>query len=146
MNKELVHEGIGLFMHTDRLHKKLCEKRIGELKIHRSQHVMLMKLSRFRRSVSQKELADCLSITPSAATVSIKKLIAGGYVERKESEKDARFNEISITEKGEKVVLRSKEIFDLIDAQMVSGIGKEELMSFIATLKKMEENLKGQIL
>ncbi len=145
-NKSLIHEGIGLFIHTDRLHKKLCEKKIGELKIHRSQHMMLMRLSRFERGVSQRELADSLEITPAAATVTIKKLIAGGYVERKESEKDARFNEISITEKGKRVVERSREIFDSVDAQMVSGIGEEELLSFMATLKKMKENLKGQIL
>ena len=102
--KNLPHEAIGLFMRTDRLHKKLCEKRLEEIKLHRSQHIMLMHLHRFGKTVSQKELAESLSITPAAAAVSVKKLIDGGYVERKTSDKDARYNDVSITEKGKKVV------------------------------------------
>ncbi len=143
--RKLYHEAVGLFMCTDRLHKKIAEKRLEEIKLHRSQHIMLMHLSRFGRTVSQKELAESLSITPAAAAVSVKKLIDGGYIERKTSDKDARYNDVSITEKGEAVVKRSREIFNSIDEDMVSGISEEELIAFIEILKKMTENLKGDI-
>ena len=59
-DKNLVNEAVRFFMRTDRLHKKLCEKRLSEIALHRSQHVMLMHLSRFGRTVSQKELAESL--------------------------------------------------------------------------------------
>ena len=144
-DKNLVNEAVRFFMRTDRLHKKLCEKSLSELALHRSQHVMLMHLSRFGRTVSQKELAESLSITPAAAAVSVKKLIAGGYIERKASDKDARYNDVTITEKGEDVVKRSREIFKSIDEVMVSGVSEDELKVFIETLKKMTENLKGDI-
>lgn len=145
--KNLYHEAVGLFMCTDRLHKKVVEKRLEEIKLHRSQHVMLMHLHRFGKAVSQKELAESLSITPAAAAVSVKKLIDGGYIERKTSDKDARYNDVTITEKGRNVVMRSREIFDSIDKDMVEGVAEEELIAFIGTLKKMKENLieKGQI-
>ena len=145
--KNLYHEAVKLFMCTDRLHKKLAEKRLEEIRLHRSQHMMLMHLHRFGKAVSQKELAESLSITPAAAAVSVKKLIDGGYIERKTSDKDARYNDVTITEKGSAVVVRSREIFDSIDRDMVSGMTEDELLVFINTLKKMKENLieKGQI-
>lgn len=142
IDKDLAHEAIGLFMHTDRLHKRLVEKRIKELSIHRSQHIMLMVLSKCDETISQKELADRLNITPAAATVTLKKLIKGGYVTQKASKKDGRFNEIKITDKGIEIIKRSKEIFAEIDSIMVNSIDEEELKAFSKTLRKMKENIK----
>ena len=89
--RSLANEAIGLFLCTDRLHRKIVEKRLEELKLHRSQHMMLMHLSRFKRTVSQKELAGSLSITPAAAAVSVKKLIEGGYIENRAPRKPVQY-------------------------------------------------------
>ena len=51
------HQAVYTFMQTDKMHRKLCEKKIGSLGIHRSQHIMLMVLSHFDRGVTQKELS-----------------------------------------------------------------------------------------
>lgn len=130
------------FMRTDMLHKKVCEKRTAKLGIHRSQHMMLMRLSRFNRAVTQKELASELSISAAAAAVTIKKLEDAGLIARTAGG-DRRCNEVVITKKGSEIVEQSKRIFEEINSRMTDGVSDEELESFIETINKMQDNLKG---
>lgn len=139
------HQAVFAFIQTDKMHRKLCEKKIGGLGIHRSQHIMLMVLSRFNRSVTQKELSGELNISAAAAAVSLRKLEAAGYIKRASSGGDKRCNEVKISEKGKTIVRRSREIFDSIDTLMTLGVSDDELSEFIATVKKMEANLKTEI-
>lgn len=141
--EELYRQAVGLFMQTDKLHRKVIDKHISVLGIHRSQHIMLMTLARFERAVSQKELAAKLQISTAAAAVSLRKLESGGYIERISSKVDLRYNEVSITKKGLDIVKRSKEIFNSVDKIMTNGINDDELSSFIETVTKMKANLKG---
>lgn len=140
--EEKYRQAVELFMQTDKLHRKVVEKHISGLGIHRSQHVMLMTLARFDRAVSQKELAAKLQISTAAAAVSLRKLESGGYIARISSKEDLRYNEVTITKKGLDIVNRSEEIFKSIDKIMTDRIDDEELSGFIATVTKMKTNLK----
>lgn len=130
-------------MRADMLHRKVCEKNISALGIHRSQHIMLMRLSCFEGPVTQKEIASELQISAAAAAVTIKKLEDGGYIKRASSGDDKRCNEVEITEKGSEVIARSKAIFGNIEECMTEGMTEQELDVFIEITKKMKENLKG---
>ncbi len=140
--EEKYRQAVGLFMQTDKLHRKLVEQQICGLGIHRSQHIMLMALAHFDRAVSQKELASKLQISTAAAAVSLRKLESGGYIGRISSKEDLRYNEVTITKKGLDIVNRSEEIFKGIDKIMTRGIDEAELSAFISTIKKMKANLK----
>lgn len=139
------HQAVFAFMQADKMHRRLCEKKIGRLGIHRSQHIMLMVLSHFNRSVTQKELSARLNISAAAAAVSLRKLEAAGYIERASSGGDKRCNEVKITDSGKEIVKKSREIFDSIDVLMTLGVTDEELDAFIGTVKKMEENLLTEL-
>ena len=139
------HQAVYAFMQTDKMHRKLCEKKIGGLGIHRSQHIMLMVLSHFDRSVTQKEISEKLKISAAAAAVSLRKLEAAGFIERASSGGDKRCNEVKITEKGEEIVRKSKEIFESIDSVMTMGVSEAELDTFIGIVGKMEANLLTKI-
>ncbi len=143
--KDKRHQAVFEFMQTDKMHRKLCEKKIGGLGIHRSQHIMLMVLSRFDRSVTQKDISQELNISAAAAAVSLRKLEAAGYIGRVSSGGDKRCNEVKITEKGKTMVRKSKEIFESIDSVMTRGVSDEELDAFIRTVRKMEANLMTEI-
>ena len=74
--KRSPREVCGMFMKTDRLHRKAFEGLVSRLGIHRSQHIMLMHLAK-DEGTSQKALAEHLQISDAAVAVTIKKLEAG---------------------------------------------------------------------
>ena len=129
-----------MFMKTDRLHRKAFEGLVSRLGIHRSQHIMLMHLAK-DEGTSQKALAEHLQISDAAVAVTIKKLEAGGYIEKLASEKDGRYNNIKITGKGREIVSASEKFFTAVDLAMTKGISDEMLECFVLCLEMMQKNL-----
>ena len=134
---------VSMLISTNRMHKRLVDSSVSaKVGLHRTQHVILMHLSKKDRLPSQKELAEHLNITPAAVTVALQKLEAGGYIRRCMGG-DNRFNEISITDFGRRVVEESKAIFAKIDLSMFSGFSDEELEILISYLKRMQNNMSN---
>ena len=129
-----------MFMKTDRLHRKAFEGLVSRLGIHRSQHIMLMHLAK-DEGTSQKALAEHLQISDAAVAVTIKKLEAGGYIEKCANAKDSRYNDIKITGKGREIVSASELFFSNVDAAMIKGISAEMLDNFVSCLEIMQKNL-----
>ena len=132
---------VALIMRSNRLHRSALEKKLKAFGLHRSQHMLLMVISHERESVSQKELAERLQITPAAVTMSLKKLEQGGYITRRTSECDNRVNEINITEKGAMVIETSREHASCVDNAMFNGISESELEVFIKVMERVNENI-----
>ena len=105
--------------------------------------MILMHLYRCKDSISQKDIAKHFEISAAAVAVSLKKLEAGGYIKRKCSENDNRFNEIEITEKGKAVVDFSHCVFEQIDEKTFEGISDDELQTLVELLDKVLSNLKS---
>lgn len=137
----MAKKAVGTFLELERLHGKLCEKQLRKINIHRGQQIMLMMLARHKESVSQKTLAQELRISSAATAVGLKRLCAGGYIRKVPSQKDGRYNEITISERGKKVVEQAKSVFDEVDQMMIRGISKEEIACFCDVLAKMKDNL-----
>ena len=134
------HRACRMFMGTDRMHRRLFERLVTDLGIHRSQHFLLMNIDRDGVG-SQKELAARMNISGAAAAVTLKKLEAGGYIERVPDERDSRNNRIHITEEGKRVINASRDYISLLDRTMFQGIDEQSLAVFTACLEKMQENL-----
>lgn len=143
--KDLARETVRSFMCTDRMHHRVVENFITDLGMHRSGHILLMHLSRNEGNISQRSLAEHLRISPTAASVKIKKLENDGFIIRKPDKTDARINYVSITPKGREIIEKSEKIFRSIDMAMVNNISDEELSAFIETLKKMHDNLTATL-
>ena len=141
IEKDRARNACRMFMKTDRLHRKAFEGLVSRLGIHRSQHILLMHVSR-DGGMSQTELAAHLEISPAAVAVSLKKLEAGGYIEKRTATNDSRYNEISITDKGRKIVNTSERFFGEIDSAMLKGIDEKLLDSFVKCLEIMQNNLR----
>ena len=141
MDQVLLDRAIELMICTDRMHKCRIDETAGRFGMGRTAHKMLMYLSRTSKCPSQKELADKFSITPAAVTGVLKRLETEGYILRTIG-KDTRYNEISITEKGRKMVESTRTSFRLVDSSLFEDFSDEELEGYIRALEKIQRNLK----
>jgi len=132
---------MGKLMSIMRDHKSVVDWFVNETNLHKSQHRLLMNLARLGNNVSQRDLAETLNITPAAVAVTLKKLEKNGLVGRKMAEKDNRYNEVVLTEKGKKIVKESYKVFKYADEKMFDGFSMEELDVFEGYLNRIKDNL-----
>ncbi len=141
-NEPAFNSVCSLFRQTDRMHRNLFEKATAKaFGIHRSQHMVLMCISQ-NNQVSQNEIAQLMKISPAAASVTVKKLEFGDYIERRTGNNDSRKNIVVLTEKGKTVVDKTHKIFCEIDNKMIEGVSQRELEIFGTCLERMQKNLE----
>ena len=140
-----VQKAIFTFITTDKMHRKAIEKWATDAGMHRSQHRMLMYLSRCENIPSQKDLAQHFDISPAAVAGTLKKLEADGYIERGKCNErsDSRFNEIRITDRGREATMQSRKYFRHVDMEALRDFSDEEIEMFISLLGRIQENLKS---
>ncbi len=136
-------EAVGLLITADRLHRSAVESRVEKLGIHRSQHIALLAVAREEGKQNQITIAEQLQISPAAVSVTMKKLEKGGFIDRCDTETDARQKKLTLTEKGKKTVAETRVLFDQVDDMMCGGISDEEMKIFCDVLSKMIENLRN---
>jgi len=90
-------------------HRRIMQKFLDETGVYQAQHRLLMEIFR-NPDASQNDIARSMDVSAATIAVSLKKLEKGGYIKRETVEEDNRFNKITITEKGNKVVEQSKQI------------------------------------
>lgn len=133
------------FIRANRLHRVCCERLMAKLDMHRSQNMILMNLANQEHKISQKELADRMNISPAAVAVMVKKLEKSGFISKKSSQGDSRFNEITITDKGRETVQITHQYFLDVDKTMFHGISEDELNVLERCVVKMADNLTVKI-
>lgn len=123
------------------IHRKKMERLLGGTGLHRAQHRLLMTLSEGEFG-SQAELASGLEVSTATVAVSLKKLERDGYIQKSTRKEDTRANFVTLTEKGEKVVLESRKIFEYVDEKVMEGFTEEERAVLRKYLKRMYDNVK----
>ena len=88
------------------------------------------------------ELAQRLEITPAAVATTIKKLEKGGYVTRLVSEQDNRVNKLAVTEKGERIIAQSIQIFGEVEQKALQDFSPEEVLQFNDFVQRIRKNLE----
>ena len=144
MNKEKLHTAIRMMITTDRMHKRLFDKRLGDIGIHRSAHIILINIQKNGGIPSQKKLAQIVGITPAAVTGALKTLEKNGYITRKFGQ-DSRYNEVNITEKGEALLNSARSMFTEVDTTLFEGFDEAEFDMYISCLDKMQKNMEKQL-
>lgn len=142
-DKERAHHTFYKMIQVDRFHRNIFEKMHSAFGIHRSQHRLLMYISRKDICPSQKDIAEHFDISPAAVAVSLKKLEDSGYIVRESLENDNRFNRITLTEKGKKVVEKSEDFFAESDFAMFSDFTEKDYENLLICLDKMMAGLKA---
>lgn len=83
------------------------------------------------------EVAETLKITKASATVGLKRLVNLGYVDKRKSDQDKRVTHVSLTKKGEKLVISKQNALNDYERKMVAALSSEEI-------KKLE-NIMGKL-
>ena len=135
-NKKIIYQLIGFALK----HRKIMQHYLDETGVYHAQHRLLMEISR-HPNASQTDIARSMDISPATIAVSLKKLEKGGYIHKAMDEGDNRFNQITITEKGNQVVERSKQIFEATDRQVLEGFTEAEKVTLSLLLQKLDANL-----
>jgi len=134
--KEIVHQIIGFAIK----HRRIMQNYLDETGVYQAQHHLLMEISH-NQYASQKELAKSMDVSTATIAVSLKKLEKGGYINKVMDKEDNRLNQITITEKGNKVVQQSRQIFRSTDRKVFEGFTGEEMHTLSALLQKLDANL-----
>jgi len=93
---------------------------------------------------AQQELAQMLHISPAAVANSLKSLERGGYIRRRPGPRDARRNQITLTEKGAAAVEDCQKIFQKVSARMLDGFSAQEQEQLKSLQLRMLQNLNKE--
>jgi len=135
-NKRIIYQLINFVLK----HRKIMQNYLDETGIYHAQHRLLMEISR-NPNASQIDIARLMDISAATIAVSLKKLEKEGYINREKDEDDNRLNKITITEKGNRVVEQSKQIFDATDQEVFKDFTEEEKCTLSDLLQKLDNNL-----
>ena len=136
---------INTLINIQKMHKQLIDIQVLDIGVHRTQHRILMHLSRRGNLPSQKELAELLGITPAGVTYALQKLENDGYIVRHLAT-DNRYNEIVITDAGKDIVEKTKSIFYEVDKSIFSEFSDDELVLFIDLLERIKNSAEKEIM
>lgn len=137
-NKEIIIQLINFAIK----HRKIMQNYLDETGVYQAQHRLLMEISK-NPNASQNDIAVSMDVSAATVAVSLKKLEKRGYIKRVMVEEDNRINNITITEKGNKVVKQSKQIFASADQKVFKGFTNEEKNTLSVLLHKLNMNLAG---
>ena len=137
-----VRTAIHDFLHTDRMHRAAIERKLADLGIHRTQHMMLLDIKRHGGIGTQRAIAERFDISPAAVAVTLRKLEEGGYITRRTGATDNRCKEVRLTEQGERILATSYEAFTAVDRAMFADFTAEELALFSSMLTRLQAALR----
>jgi DNA-binding MarR family transcriptional regulator len=135
-NKKIIHQLINFAMK----HRKIMQNYLDETGVYQAQHRLLMEISH-NPNASQNDIARLMDVSAATIAVSLKKLEKEGYINKEMDESDNRLNKITITEKGNRVVEQSRQIFESTDQKVFKGFTEEEKSTLFVLLKKLNANL-----
>ncbi len=91
--------------------------------------------------LSQKELSEIMHIDKATTTKALKKLVQGGWVERKADPNDGRQYQLFLTDKGQAFMPTFHGILDQITDGLSKGYEEEEYQKVIAMMDQLQANV-----
>ena len=101
----------------------------------------VMELLSTAESRTLGEIASALGVKPPTVTRTINRLQEQGFVERQESQVDARQVHVRLTESGKSVLENMHAAVSQAEEQAFGGLKKKERKQLAKILSKVEENL-----
>ena len=123
---------LGLMGQSMRLIGKRAQELYAEYDLNRAQSGILFALHQ-EDSMSQKELAKRLNVTPPSITSMIKKMEQEGYITRKADEQDQR---------GRDSIAYVIKTAEKLEEKVFEGMSAEEKMLFRRLLLQIIENVE----
>lgn len=132
---------LGLMGKSMHLIGKRAQELYAEYDLNRAQSGILFALHQ-EDSMSQKELAKRLNVTPPSITSMIKKMEQEGYIIRKADEQDQRVMRLTLAKKGIDCVAYVIKTAEKLEEIVFEGMTAEEKMLFRRLLLQILENVE----
>ncbi len=132
------------FRHYNCSHRNLIDAKFRAQGLYFGQPPILKYLSQ-HQDATQKEIAEYLQVSPPSIATSLKRMEESGLLVRLENPKDARRNNIRLTEKGERLAEFADNMFAQVDSVTYKGFTEEEIELLSSFFERMNENLESFI-
>lgn len=122
------------------LHRRKVSGLLKTIGLYDGQPRLLFHLSE-KGGCNQKELSDYLNVSCATITVSLKRMEKCGIVEKRPDENDLRNNIITLTDKGNDLVNKCREMFNEVNVKMYEGFNRDEIKILENYYKRIIVNL-----
>lgn len=109
--------------------------------VSKQQFLLLATLSGNSR-MTVSELAEELSLSPSATTIAINRLVRDGRIIRTRDDTDRRVVWVELSELGRDTVIELRQRRKMILQAMLANLSHDETEQFVTTFRKMLSNAK----
>lgn len=116
------------------------EKRLNHYNITRSQWIALYYIQN-NNMITQKQLADKMSLKEPSVVRLIDKMEVFGWVNRINNNEDKRIKFLILTDDGKEIETAMLDVAEKFKSDVLMGISVEELDVFKSTLGKMLKNI-----
>ena len=103
--------------------------------------VFIRKCSMKGEKVMQKDVEKFINLRASSVSTLISNLESKGFITRTVSEGDGRARYIELTEKGNNICLKDKQLMEKCDGAIQSALDKDEQVEFERLLTKIIDSV-----
>ena len=125
------------------LRRRYLQQQLDVLHLHPSQLPILEYINK-HEECTQVEISEDLALTPAAITLATKRMQQEKLLEKRADENNLRRKRLRLTENGQKICQKSREIFDRFDQNMFRGMTEEDLKKFQSYLDRITINITGE--
>jgi DNA-binding MarR family transcriptional regulator len=122
----------------------LVSARLKPFGIGSGQYIFLLTIFA-NEGISQKALSEQLAIDKATTAKAVGKLETLGYVVRKTSPFDNRYNLLYLTDSGKLIVPKVKKILNELTGLSLAEVSDEEYSLMMNTLQKLLFNIRGLV-
>ena len=99
----------------------------------------------YGKEIYQRDLEEVMGVSKATISGALLTMEKNQIIERVASQNDARQKKIVLTSKSNDIYKEVKEVFKILNAELVKGISEEELKTFLNVINKMKSNIKCNV-
>ena len=119
----------------------MCAQVIKEQPLNQNEVDILLFLKQHREVDTAAEIAKYRCVSKSQICKSVDDLTRQGYLIVIPDEKDRRYQHLSLSEKGNQILIELEEVRKVFLSKLENGITGEERKMFQSVIKKIRQNV-----
>lgn len=129
-----------ILVDISRLARKEFDRRVKEMRVTRSQWLVLMHLAR-QPGCTQSDLADSMQMQKITVTRHVERLLRAGWIERHDHAEDKRAYHLYLSRKAEPLIDRLADVADQLRIEYMQGLSATRRDALVKDLQQIKTNL-----
>ncbi len=121
-------------------HRARTAALLAPLGLHPGQEALLLELVKSGPMI-QAQLSEALGCEPPSVTLMVRKLEAAGHIRRRPTPTDKRASVVELTERGEELAGRVKQLWCDLAEETVTGLAAETVAELPGVLRTLAGNV-----